>query len=71
VSDGAGEPVGDDIREGTWVFSSDYGRGKIITVFIRDVEIDWAEPFLRGSKMTRFIHEKAFVARLKRIDPDA
>jgi hypothetical protein len=60
--------VGDDIQVGTWVLSSDYGRGKIITVFIRDVEIDWEEPFIKGSKMTRFTHEKSFVSRLQRLD---
>lgn len=61
-------PVGNHFEVGTWVWSTDYGRGMIVREMINEVEIDWEKPFLKGSLMTRFSHEKGFVSGLERIE---
>ncbi|MEV6286565.1 hypothetical protein [Kribbella sp. NPDC051770] len=58
-----------DIVEGLRVISSDYGGGTVAAVLGAEIQVLWDSPLLEGTTTRLFTHDRAFIERLRRENP--
>lgn len=63
------EPV--EIKVGQRVTHRDYGRGTVVSIGERDMEVQWDKPFLRGTTRRIYDHDPSFARQLAPLVDDA